>query len=133
MSVPDPLPLDELRLVSVPDILLPFCQELTSAEGTTRKDRVWLLKNRVYKLVTTYVGLHFVFKNRKVHIILIFDFSLLLRDYTQLEQGSQAALAEQHSAAHCTSHHCLVNFIPSLTLIFFIKGKMSDGLVLVVI
>lgn len=106
---------------------------MTSAEGRTGKDRVWLVKSRVYKLVTTYVGLHFVFKNGKVHIIFIFGFSLLLRDYNQLEQGSQAALAEQNSAVHCTSHHCLVNFIPNLMLIFFIKDNVSDRLVLVVI
>lgn len=82
--------------------------------------------------MTTDIGLHFV-KNGKVHIILIWGFSLLLRDYDQLEQGSQATLAAPNSPVHCTSHHCLVNFIPNSMLIFFVKGQVSDGLVLVVI
>lgn len=83
MEIPDPLLLDELPLVSARSIF--FLPGIVSAKGTTGSDRVWLVKGRICKLVATQVGLHSVFKNEKVHMILTFGFSLLLRGYNQLE------------------------------------------------
>lgn len=125
------LPLDKFHLVNVPETywLLPFCQELSGAEGTTGKDRVWLARGRVCKLVATYWPAFCFYKWKGSHDLdfLAFlekwiDFSLLLRGYNHLEQDGEAALTEQNSPVRCSPHHCLVTFVLNL-LIFFIKGQ----------
>lgn len=54
-----------------------LCQELSGAEDTTRKDRVWLARGRVCKLVATYWPAFCFYKWKGSHNL---DFWLFLKN-----------------------------------------------------